>query len=241
MASAHDALRYRGNVCIAGLTASGKTTHSHLLCGEFGTTYISGSQIQLNLMGISPVQSREFWVTQEAKALWDKEQFSRIDSELLNLECLRNGCVFDTSTMPWRHRRPALCIWLESSLESRVLKSIVSHHGNGAIALDEYPRLIAEKDRATRSLYKELYGLRIGDDLAPFDLVLDISTLIKTPTLAAALSSIRTTHRVIRSAVAFYLTGEARFRTAYLRAASRNAGIVRHDRVLDARRDLEQG
>ena len=52
-----EALRYSGNVCISGLTASGKTTHSHLLAGEFGLTYVSGSQIQLNFIGISPIQT----------------------------------------------------------------------------------------------------------------------------------------------------------------------------------------
>ncbi len=241
MPAIHDALRYRGNVCVSGLTASGKTTHSHLLCGEFGTTYISGSQIQLNFMGISPVQSREFWVTQEAKSLWNKEQFNRIDAELLRLEALRNGCIFDTSTMPWRHQQPALCIWLDSSLASRAFKSIVSHHGNGDIRIDEYPRLIAEKDDATRSLYEGLYGIRIGEDLSPFDLVLDISSLITKPRLEEALSSIRTAHSIIRPAAAYYLTGAPRFRNAYLRAIRRHAKIVRFERVLAARRTLAQG
>src|SRR5690242_10522219 len=29
-------LRYGGSVCISGLTAAGKSTHSHLLAGEYG-------------------------------------------------------------------------------------------------------------------------------------------------------------------------------------------------------------
>ena len=45
-----EALRHHDNVCISGLTAAGKTTHSHLLAGEFGMTYVSGSQIQHNFM-----------------------------------------------------------------------------------------------------------------------------------------------------------------------------------------------
>ena len=64
------ALRYEGNVCISGLTASGKTTHSHLLAGEFGLTYVSGSQIQLNFMGVSPIQKKDFWITPAAKVFW---------------------------------------------------------------------------------------------------------------------------------------------------------------------------
>src|SRR5438046_1835865 len=122
-------LRYPTNICISGLTASGKTTHAHLLAGEFGLTYVSGSQIQLNFLGVSPIQSKDFWITHDAKALWDADQFRRIDSELLGIERRATGCIFDTSTMPWRHQQPAFCIWLESSLPSRVTKSIVSHRG----------------------------------------------------------------------------------------------------------------
>src|SRR5258708_38810905 len=95
-----------------------------------------------------------------------------IDAELLRIESASDGCIFDTSTMPWRHRRPALCIWLGSSLESRVLKSIVSHRGRSRFKGDEYPARITEKDAATQRLYEELYGIRIGDDLSCFDLIL---------------------------------------------------------------------
>lgn len=122
-------LKYRGNVCISGLTASGKTTHSHLLAGEFGLTYVSGSQIQLNFMGLSPIQSKDFWISDEAKPLWDDKQFQKIDNELLRLETLTAGYIFDTSTMPWRHKEPALCIWLESNINFRKTKSIISHRG----------------------------------------------------------------------------------------------------------------
>ena len=208
-------LQYTGNVCISGLTASGKTTHSHLLAGEFGLTYVSGSQIQLNFMAISLIQTKDFWITQEAKQLWNHDEFSRIDAELLRIESATHGCIFDTSTMPWRHRQPALCIWLGSTLKSRVLKSIVSHRGRSRFAPDEYPALIAEKDAATQRLYKELYDIRIGSDLPCFDLILDISSLIEEATLEASLRSIHATHDIIRPAAAWYLTGRQQFRRQF--------------------------
>src|SRR6184192_3167083 len=105
-------LRYSGNVCISGLTASGKSTHSHLLAGEFGLTYVSGSQILLNFAGISPIQPKDFWVTPEARRLKAEDGYARIDAELLRIESIGQGYIFDTSTQPWRHKRPALCIWL---------------------------------------------------------------------------------------------------------------------------------
>lgn len=60
MRDQRSSLRYSGSVCISGLTAAGKTTHSHLLAGEFGLIYVSASQIQLNFLGLSPRDCPEF-------------------------------------------------------------------------------------------------------------------------------------------------------------------------------------
>jgi cytidylate kinase len=226
-------LQYHASVCISGLTAAGKTTHSHLLAGEFGLTYVSGSQIQLNFMGVSPIQTKDFWITQEAKAFWDKTQFKRIDAELIRLESIAEGYVFDTSTMPWRHKRPALCIWLESTPQSRVLKSIVSHRGRGRFSRDGYFERILEKDAATISLYKDLYDIDIGADLSCFDLILDISTLIKEPTLEASLKSIAIAHSIIRSAVGSYLTGDRYFHDQFQQAVCKYPTIIKRNSLPD--------
>lgn len=222
-----DHLRYESNISISGLTASGKTTHSHLLAGEFGLTYVSGSQIQLNFLGVSPIQTKDFWITQDAKKLWDADQFRRIDAELLKIEAQSSGCIFDTSTMPWRHRHPALCIWLESDLKSRVLKSIVSHRGRNQFNIDDYPSKIAEKDHATISLYQSLYDINIGTDLSRFDLILDIGGLICEPTLDASLISIQTAHKFIRAAVGYHLTGKPKYMNDFASAMHEHSGVVR--------------
>lgn len=219
-------LRYHGNICISGLTASGKTTHSHLLAGNLGLTYVSGSQIQLNFRGLSPIQTKDFWITDEAKSLWNEHDFRRIDSELLRIEGRTDGAVFDTSTMPWRHRREALCIWLGSDLSSRVNKSIVSHRGRGEYDPEAYDSRIQEKDAATQSLYRTLYGIGIGEDLTPFDLVLDLSHLISGPTFDAAMSSIASAHSIIEAAVSWYLTGRPDFGERYERELQTNSDIV---------------
>lgn len=220
------ALQYSGSVCISGLTASGKSTHSHLLAGEFGLTYVSGSQILLNLAGKSPIQPKDFWVTSEARRLKAADGYVHIDSELLRIESIGEGYVFDTSTQPWRHKRPALCIWLESDLESRVLKSIVSHRGRGHLKPEEYYEKIAEKDSDTIGLCRQLYGIDIGTDLSPFDLILDISRLIREATLDASLQSIRLAHSLIRPAAAWYLTGRADFEAEFRSADNELPQVV---------------
>ena len=226
-------LRYDSSICISGLTASGKTTHAHLLAGEFGLTYVSGSQIQLNFLGVSPIQTKDFWITGEAKKLWDADQFRRIDAELLRIEAAMQGCVFDTSTMPWRHRSAAFCIWLESDLPSRVIKSIVSHRGRNQFPVQDYPTRIAEKDQATISMYRSLYGIEIGGDFLPFDMIVNISPLIKAATLEASLQSITIAHRFIRGASAFHLTGKAPFLDDLRRAQSEHPDVLKRCALLE--------
>jgi cytidylate kinase len=225
-------LRYEASVCISGLTAAGKTTHSHLLAGEFGLTYVSGSQIQLNFMGVSPIQARDFWITDKAKSFWDQDGFNRIDTELLRLEQLSEGYIFDTSTMPWRHRKPALCIWLESDLKSRALKSIVSHRGRSTFLPDEYKSRIVDKDNSTKTIYNSLWGIEIGNDLSCFDLILDISSLISDASLCASLRSIRIAHSVIQPAVGWYLTRHPQFLNDFQKAVELNSSLVLVNKLL---------
>jgi cytidylate kinase len=224
-------LLYSGNVCISGLTASGKTTHSHLLAGEFGLTYVSGSQIQLNFRGLSPIQDKDFWISEGAKELASEADFRKIDDELLRIEQRSVGCIFDTSLMPWRHKEPALCIWLESDLESRIMKSAISHRGRGRFSVAEYKRRILEKDRATISINKKLLGIEIGMDLDRFDLVLDISECIREISLEASLKSITKVHELIRPAAAWWLTRRDEFRSQLVVALSLHADIVRQNNL----------
>lgn len=188
-------------------------------------------QILLNLAGVSPIQAKDFWVTPEARRLKSGEGYPLIDNELLRIEERTEGCIFDTITQPWRHKRPALCIWLESDLRSRVLKSIVSHRGRGTMEADDYPDLLNEKDGDTQRLCRQLYGIEVGNDYAPFDLVLDISGLIAEPTLDASIVSIATAHRIIRAAAAWYLTGRRDFELEFRAAVSEHPELIKVNKL----------
>jgi cytidylate kinase len=224
-------LQYHGSICVSGLTAAGKSVHSHLLAGELGLTYVSGSQILLNLAGVSPIQRKDFWVTAQARQLKAADGYRRIDEELLRIESTGQGFVFDTSTQPWRHRQPALCVWRESDVASRVRKSLVSHRGRGHLQPNEYEGKINEKDGDTIGLCRELYGISIGSDLKPFHLVLDISETLTASTLDASLKSIARVHRILRPAALWYLTGRDDFESEYRRALESDRGLLVHDGI----------
>ena len=225
-------LRYPGSVCVSGLTASGKTTHSLLLAGEFGLTFVSGSQVRLFQSGVFPIQQKDFWVTPEGKSLWREEVFERVEIELLRLESLAAGYVFDTFTMPWLHKTSALCIWLESDIDSRAIKSMISHRGLTSLGLDGYAAKIRDKDDTTLGIYKRLYDIDIATDHACFDLAIDISSFIIEPSLEASLRSIARAHRVIRAATGYYLTRSRAFREELQAATADNAQYIIHNSLL---------
>ncbi len=206
---------WTGNVIISGLTATGKTTHCHILAGEFGLRYVSGSQVLLYMLNRFPIQARDFWVTDEAQRLWRTAQADRVDEELLRLEESQTGIVFDSLATPWVHQRPAFTIWLESSLPSRVMKSIISHGGVGHLSVNDLESRIKQKDEIQRKRFKKLYGFDLFEDRTPFDLVLDISSCIAEPTLKASLKSIGMAHNLIRAAVGWYLIHDPSFRREF--------------------------
>jgi len=66
---------------------------------------------------------------------------------------------FDTSTMPWRHEKPR-SDWLESNLDSRIIKSIVLTEGQGQFGLGEYPQKIDDKDESHINLVQKPMELK---------------------------------------------------------------------------------
>ncbi|MBU0966838.1 MAG: hypothetical protein KKA54_10735 [Proteobacteria bacterium] len=205
-------LNYHGNVFISGLTASGKTTHSYILAGTYGLTYVSGSQIHLMNNGMSPIQVRKFWVTDEGKRLLTENQIEDVDKELLRIEKNNTGCIFDTWIMPWIKSSDGISIYIMSSLESRTIKAAVSRRENDFIIDESYKNEIRYKDRISINLHKKYYGIDIENDLSVFDVIIDISEFIKTPTFESSQSSIEKANSIIIAVVGYYFTGKKSYR-----------------------------
>jgi cytidylate kinase len=203
------------NVILAGLTAAGKTTHGHMLAGQYGLRYISSSQILLSLLGQSLVQQRHFWVTEAAKQLWTKDHNIEVDKEITALEQRADWAVFDAPGLPWMHRRNAFTIWLESSLKSRVMKAYISHRSSSDINTSDIQALIGEKDHALASHFLNSYGFDLLTDRSPFDLVIDISECIASPTIQDSWKSIADVHSVISPAVGWYFTQAQEYRSQF--------------------------
>ena len=165
-------------ICVAGLTACGKSTAAKRLAEKYGLKYISGgtalkelaSKIGYKAMG------RGWWETPEGmrfleQRLRDPKFDKQIDAELLEW-AERGNVVLDSWTMPWLTKK-GFKIWLEVSPKERAKR--LAHRDD--ISLEEAAQVIREKDGKTKRIYESLYGFKLGEDYSPFDLVLDSESL----------------------------------------------------------------
>jgi cytidylate kinase len=165
-------------ICIAGLTACGKSTAARRLAEKFNLKYASGGTALKEAalkMGYK-ASDRGWWESAEGMRFLrhrarDPEMDKRIDNYLLKL-AERGNIVLDSWTMPWLSRR-GFKIWLEVSAEERVRRLV----GRDGITDNEARKVIEEKDDRTKQIYNRLYGFKLGEDYSPFDLVLDSERL----------------------------------------------------------------
>ena len=197
------------NIIISGLTAAGKTTHSKRLAADFNLKYKSASNYLLEVTGINAEVSPGFWVSNEADSLQSiRKNDASIDrwvnQRLLDDTLSLNRTIFDSWALPWISKEPALRIWLESTLQTRIWKAMVSMASSNTMNLDNLREEIQRKDHFTRNLFIELYGFDIIKDHHVFDYIIDISSFLSEPTRQASELSIAKSHEIITAIVTHY-------------------------------------
>jgi len=172
-------------VFVAGMPGSGKSVAVEYLARRFRIKCVHTSGILRELMlrqisEINPFAAKMgtgFWESKEGLAYLKKRQTDhsfdkKLDSELIRIA--QAGSVsMDSWTMPWIYKGNAIRIWLEATLESRAKRISLRDK-------KKYSETIAKiRKRGTenRKLYKNLYGFDLGNDLKPFDLVVNTSEL----------------------------------------------------------------
>jgi len=165
-------------ICIAGLTACGKSTAAKRLAQKHGLKYASGGMAlkQLALKMGYKAKDKGWWESSEGMRfldlrLQDPKFDKKIDSQLLKW-AEQGDVVLDSWTMPWLYKK-GFKIWLDVSQEERA-KRLTYRDG---ISLRDAKRVIAGKDGKTKRIYEKLYGFKLGKDLSPFDLILDSESL----------------------------------------------------------------
>jgi len=165
-------------ICVAGLTACGKSTAARRLAERFRLKYVSGGTALKGLalkLGYKAKQ-RGWWESAEGMRFLEQRAHDprfdkQIDAELME-QAERGNVVLDSWTMPWLSKT-GFKIWLEVSPVERA-RRLTRRDG---ISLEKAMQIIKEKDSRTKQIYKSTYGFNLGEDYSPFDLVLDAERL----------------------------------------------------------------
>jgi cytidylate kinase len=170
--------RERLIICISGMAGSGKSTLAKRLATEYGLKCYSGGDALKALAideGYKAIE-RGWWESEEGMRFLERRsndpKFDKaVDQKLLKL-AREGNVILDSWTMPWLLEE-SFKIWLETSLEKRAERIA----GRDNMGFEEALKALREKERRTKSIYKELYGFSLGDDFAPFKLILDTDAL----------------------------------------------------------------
>jgi cytidylate kinase len=165
-------------VCISGMAGTGKSTLSKKLAKKYKLRYYSGGDALKALAAEEGYDSssRGWWESPEGLGFLEKREknlkFDKaVDDKLLEY-AQQGNILLDSWTMPWL-LKTGFKIWLVASVEKRA-ERIAKRDG---IPAKEALQVLKEKEARTRTIYKKLYGFRLGEDFEPFDLVLDTDAL----------------------------------------------------------------
>ena len=185
------AVDFTSNIAFAGLTAAGKTTHAKRLAGQFGYDYVSATEILLEMLDIDD-PSDQVWFTrlEEIHTARGKDAVDdELEERLVSMNRTRQRTVFDTWALAWIGDDPLVRIWIESDLESRVRKCVVSQRSK-RLSAQECRGLIQGKDEFNRDMFHRRHGFDLFADRYRYNAVLCNSHLIPVATEEVANSGI---------------------------------------------------
>jgi len=193
---------FETNIAFAGLTAAGKTTHAKRLADELGYNYVSATDVLLEILDIDDTSDQVWFKRLEEiqAARGDGAVDAELEERLISLSQTQQRTVFDTWALAWIGPDPLIRIWIESDLESRVRKCIVSQRSN-YLGADECRDLIQEKDEFNRHMFRRRHSFDLFADRHRYDAVLCNSHLISAATSMAANSGIETFAPVVHATV----------------------------------------
>lgn len=167
-------------ICLTGFTGTGKSTLARRLAAHYGLAYVSGGNVLKRLIGGEEALRDPGWWEREGgkRAMELRKQDPsfdrRVDEELIRLAMEKGDVVLDSWTMAYLlEADDKVAIFLKADLGVRA-ERVARRDGT---SVEEAKEAILRKDDETKRLYLSLYGFRLGEDLSPFNLVLDTTKL----------------------------------------------------------------
>ncbi len=176
-------------ICLSGLTGSGKSTLGRRLAEHYGLAYFSGGDALKRMIGgEAALEDPGWWEREGGRAALEMRRRDpsfdrRVDEELIRIAEERGDVLLDSWTMAYLlSAEDKLAIFLKADLDVRAAR-VAKRDG---IEVDEARRKIERRDGETFEIYREIYGFRLGEDLSPFNLVIDTTKLTPEQTFSVA-------------------------------------------------------
>ena len=160
------------------MAGTGKSTLARKVAQKYNLKYFSGGDALKDLAKQEgyDVSIQGWWESpvglEFLKERVSDPKFDRaVDDKLLEY-AQQGNVLLDSWTMPWL-LKGGYKIWLQASFEKRAAR--VAKRDN--MTLTEAVEMLKEKEGHTKAIYKALYGFTLGEDLTPFDFILDTDNL----------------------------------------------------------------
>lgn len=176
-------------IIISGTIGTGKSTLGKHLASAMKRKYISASQIHRSMLeklvrknGVDPTDT-SFWETpagKKANMLRNKNHTfdKQVDREVLHALRTHSNAVTDARLAPWLYRGKAIRIWIHVS-DAEAARRVGERDGMPASRVFDS---IQKRYRSDQRLWKKMYGVAYGEDLSPFDLVINTEGFEKEDT-----------------------------------------------------------
>jgi CMP/dCMP kinase len=159
-------------IILCGMPAVGKTTVAKIIASKLGLKLIGGGDILKEIAleeGYNAVGD-DWWDTKEGMRFMEERAGSpefdkEVDRRLL-ARAKKGGVVMTSYTLPWL-AKDGVKVWLSGTKRSRAERMA----RRDASSPEECAKVIEARDSENYALYKKLYGIRFGEDLSPFTIV----------------------------------------------------------------------
>ncbi|HEV2138705.1 MAG TPA: cytidylate kinase family protein [Nitrososphaerales archaeon] len=165
-------------IIISGMPAVGKTTVSKAVAEALSTQMVGGGDVLKEMAieeGYTP-GGEDWWDKGEGmKFLQQRKRSSGFDKDVdarLLQKAKKGNVVITSYPVPWL-TEDGLKVWLSGSVKSRAARMAK----RDSVPVSKCLKVLSVRDIENYKLYKKIYGIEFGKDLAPFDLVIETDSI----------------------------------------------------------------
>ena len=179
-------------IILCGMPAVGKTTVAKIIASQLGLKLVGGGDILKEIAleeGYNAV-GNDWWDTTEGMKFMKERagspEFDREVDRRLLAKAGKGDVVMTSYTLPWLSK-DGVKVWLSGTKRSRAERMAKRDSSSP----EECAKVIEARDGENYALYKKLYGIRFGEDLNPFAIVVGTDGIPAAEVAGAVLTQLK--------------------------------------------------